>query len=149
MLDQAFALPSNYVTAAQMIQLGESKIALAGGMESMSQAPHVIRGMRWGVGLGEGKLEDSLMVMLLDTYCGLYMANTAELYAGQYGITREMQDEFALRSQQTADAAYKAGRLQEEIRQSRCAIAKASQRERCSPRTTIAVRRRRWRAWAS
>jgi acetyl-CoA acetyltransferase family protein len=98
-----------------MIQLGESKIALAGGMESMSQAPHVIRGMRWGVGLGEGKLEDSLMVMLLDTYCGLYMANTAELYAGQYGITREMQDEFALRSQQTADAAYKAGRLQEEI----------------------------------
>ena len=87
------------VTAAQMIQLGESKIALAGGMESMSQAPHVIRGMRWGVGLGEGKLEDSLMVALLDSYCGLYMANTAELYAEQQGITREMQDEFALRSQ--------------------------------------------------
>ena len=89
------------VTAAQMIQLGESKIVLAGGMESMSQAPHVIRGMRWGVGLGEGKLEDSLMVALLDTYCGLYMANTAELYAGQQGVTREMQDEFAMRSQKT------------------------------------------------
>jgi acetyl-CoA acetyltransferase family protein len=103
------------VTAAQMIQLGESKIALAGGMESMSQAPHVIRGMRWGVGLGEGKLEDSLMVALLDTYCGLYMANTAELYANQQGVTREMQDEFALRSQKTADDAYKAGRLQEEL----------------------------------
>ncbi len=103
------------VTAAQMIQLGESKIALAGGMESMSQAPHVIRGMRWGVGLGEGKLEDSLMVALLDTYCGLYMANTAELYAGQHGVTREMQDEFAMRSQKLADEAYKAGRLQEEI----------------------------------
>ncbi len=103
------------VTAAQMIQLGESKIVLAGGMESMSQAPHVIRGMRWGVGLGEGKLEDSLMVALLDTYCGLYMANTAELYAGQQGVTREMQDEFALRSQQLADQAYKAGRFQEEI----------------------------------
>jgi acetyl-CoA acetyltransferase family protein len=103
------------VTAAQMIQLGESRIALAGGMESMSQAPHVIRGMRWGVGLGEGKLEDSLMVALLDTYCGLYMANTAELYAGQFGITREMQDEFALRSQKLADDAYKGGRLQEEI----------------------------------
>ena len=98
-----------------MIQLGESKIALAGGMESMSQAPHVIRGMRWGVGLGEGKLEDSLMVTLLDTYCGLYMATTAELYAGQQGITREMQDEFALRSQKCADDAYKAGRLQEEL----------------------------------
>jgi acetyl-CoA acetyltransferase family protein len=103
------------VTAAQMIQLGESKMVLAGGMESMSQAPHVIRGMRWGVGFGEGKLEDSLMVALLDTYCGLYMANTAELYAEQQGITREMQDEFALRSQKTADDAYKAGRLQEEI----------------------------------
>lgn len=103
------------VTAAQMIQLGEAKTVLAGGMESMSQAPHVIRGMRWGVGLGEGKLEDSLMVALLDSYCNLYMANTAELYAEQQGITREMQDEFAVRSQQCADAAYKAGRLQEEL----------------------------------
>ena len=98
------------VTAAQMIQLGEARTVLAGGMESMSQAPHVIRGMRWGVGLGEGKLEDSLMVALLDSYCNLYMANTAELYAEQQGITREMQDEFAVRSQQCADEAYKAGR---------------------------------------
>src|SRR6202045_2872388 len=69
------------VNAAQMIQLGEASRVLAGGMEAMSQAPHVIRGARWGLGLGEGKLEDSLMVALLDTYCGLYMANTAELYA--------------------------------------------------------------------
>ena len=67
------------------------------------------------MGLGEGKLEDSLMVALLDTYCGLYMANTAELYGEQQGITREMQDEFALRSQQLADEATKACRLQEEI----------------------------------
>ena len=103
------------VTAAQMIQLGEAKTVLAGGMESMSQAPHVIRGMRWGVGLGEGKLEDSLMVALLDTYCGLYMANTAELYAEQQGITREMQDEFALRSQKTGRRRVQGGRLQEEI----------------------------------
>src|SRR6516162_8529182 len=103
------------VTAAQMIQLGESKMVLAGGMESMSQAPHVIRGMRWGVGFGEGKLEDSLMIALLDSYCGLYMANTAELYAEQQGITREMQDEFAHRSQQLAGEAQKACRLSEEI----------------------------------
>src|SRR2546430_408778 len=82
------------VTAAQMIQLGESQIALAGGMESMSQAPHVIRGARWGLALGEAKMEDSLMVALLDSYCGLYMAQTAEKYAGQQGITREMQDQF-------------------------------------------------------
>jgi acetyl-CoA acetyltransferase family protein len=103
------------VSAAQMIQLGEANIVLAGGMESMSQAPHVIRGARWGFGLGEGKLEDSLMVALLDTYCGLYMANTAELYGEQQGITRQAQDEFALRSQKCAEDAYKAGRLQEEI----------------------------------
>src|SRR2546423_758150 len=103
------------VTAAQMIQLGDSKIALAGGMESMSQAPHVIRGARWGLGLGEGKMEDSLMVALLDSHCGLYMAQTAERYAGQHGITREQQDEFALRSQKCAAEAYQAGRLQEEL----------------------------------
>lgn len=103
------------VNAAQMIQLGEATTVLAGGMESMSQAPHVIRGARWGLGLGEGKMEDSLMVALLDTYCGLYMANTAELYAEQQGITRQMMDEFALQSQQKAGEAQKACRLGEEI----------------------------------
>src|SRR5881275_2233832 len=85
------------------------------GMQSMSQAPHVIRGARWGLGLGEGKMEDSLMVALLDTYCGLYMAQTAERYGGQQGITREMQDEFALGSQQRAADAQKSCRLGEEI----------------------------------
>ena len=103
------------VSAAQMIQLGDASTVLAGGMESMSQAPHVVRGARWGLGLGEGKLEDSLMVALLDTYCGLYMANTAELYAEQQGITREKMDEFSLESQQKAGAAQKACRLAEEI----------------------------------
>jgi len=103
------------VNAAQMIQLDEAKIVLAGGMEAMSQAPFVIRG-RDGFTLAPGgKLEDSLMVALLDTYCGSYMANTAELYGSQQGITREMQDEFSLRSQHTADAAYKEGRMQEEL----------------------------------
>lgn len=103
------------VSAAQMIQLGEAKMVLAGGMESMSQAPHVIRGARWGLGLGEGKLEDSLMVALLDTYCGLYMAQTAENYGEQQGITRQQMDEFSLRSQRLAGEAQKACRLQEEI----------------------------------
>ena len=88
------------VNAAQMIQLGEANLVLAGGMEAMSQAPFTIRG-RDGFKLAPGgKMEDSLMVALLDSYCGLYMANTAELYGSQQGITREMQDEFALRSQQ-------------------------------------------------
>jgi acetyl-CoA acetyltransferase family protein len=103
------------VNAAQMVQLGEANMVLAGGMEAMSQAPFVIRG-RDGFTLAPGgKLEDSLMVALLDTYCGLYMANTAELYGEQQGITRQAQDEFALRSQQLAEAAYKDGRLQEEL----------------------------------
>jgi len=103
------------VNAAQMIQTDEAKIVLAGGMEAMSQAPFTIRG-RDGFSLTPGgKVEDSLMVALLDSYCGLYMANTAELYGEQHGITRQSQDEYALRSQQAADAAYKAGRLQEEL----------------------------------
>jgi acetyl-CoA acetyltransferase family protein len=103
------------VSAAQMIQTDEAKIVLAGGMEAMSQAPFAIRG-RDGFTLAPGgKLEDSLMVALLDTYCGLYMANTAELYGEQQGITRQAQDEFALRSQQRAEAAYKKGRIQEEL----------------------------------
>jgi acetyl-CoA acetyltransferase family protein len=103
------------VNAAQMIQLGEASTVLAGGMEAMSQAPFSIRG-RDGFSLAPGgKLEDSLMVALLDSYCGSYMANTAELYGSQHGVTREMQDEFALRSQKCADDAYKAGRIQEEL----------------------------------
>ena len=103
------------INAAQMVQLGEANVVLAGGMEAMSQAPFSIRG-RDGFTLAPGgKLEDSLMVALLDSYCGLYMANTAELYGEQQGITRQMQDEFALRSQHAADAAYKEGRLQEEL----------------------------------
>src|SRR2546423_4460992 len=103
------------VSGAQMIQLGEARTVLAGGMEAMSQAPHVIRGARWGFGLGEGKMEDSLMVALLDTYCGLYMAQTAEEYGNQQGITREQMDEFSLRSQRLAGEAQKACRLKEEI----------------------------------
>src|SRR3954454_16426461 len=103
------------VNAAQMIQLGEATTVLAGGMEAMSQAPFCIRG-RDGFALAPGgKLEDSLMVALLDSYCGSYMANTAELYGSQHGVTREMQDEFALRSQKCADDAYKAGHIQEEL----------------------------------
>jgi len=103
------------INAAQMIQLGEAGTVIAGGMEAMSQAPFVIRG-RDGFSLAPGgKLDDSLMVALLDSYCGLYMANTAELYGEQQGITRQMQDEFALRSQRCAEAAYKEGRLQEEL----------------------------------
>jgi acetyl-CoA acetyltransferase family protein len=103
------------VSGAQMIQLGEASAVLAGGMESMSQAPHVIRGARWGLKLGEGKLEDSLMASLMDSYCGYYMAQTAENLARKMDISRDEQDEFALLSQKRAAEAWQAGRFQEEV----------------------------------
>ena len=103
------------ISAAQLIQLGEANVVLAGGMESMSQAPHVIRGARWGFRFGQGKLEDSLMVALLDTYCGAYMAETAENLARKYGITRAAQDDFALRSQKLAAAGWEGGRFRDEV----------------------------------
>ncbi len=101
--------------AAQRLLLGESELILAGGMENMTQAPFVIRGLRNGLKLGGGALEDSLMAGLTDTYCGLPMALTAEKLAEQYGITRKDADAYALRSQQAADAAYKACRMKEEL----------------------------------
>ncbi|MBA3713269.1 MAG: acetyl-CoA C-acyltransferase [Pyrinomonadaceae bacterium] len=103
------------VSGAQMIQLGEAVTALVGGMESMSQAPHVIYGARSGFALGQGKLEDSLMVALLDTYCNTTMAGTAENLARRYEITREEQDKYALRSQQEAARAQNSGVFAEEI----------------------------------
>ncbi|HZT75740.1 MAG TPA: acetyl-CoA C-acetyltransferase [Vicinamibacterales bacterium] len=103
------------VSGAQMIQLGEAGIVLTGGVESMSQAPHVIRGLRNGLKLGQGKLEDSLWEALLDSYCGCTMAMTAENCAAKYGITRAEQDCFALRSQQLADQAWREGRFVEEV----------------------------------
>src|SRR5260370_1876822 len=101
--------------AAQRLLLDESEMILAGGMENMTQAPFVIRGLRNGLKLGGGALEDSLMVGLTDTYCGLPMALTAEKLAEQSGITRKQADGYALRSQQAADAAYKACRMKEEL----------------------------------
>ena len=103
------------VSGAHMIQLGEAQTVLAGGMESMSQAPHVIRGARSGFPLGGGKLEDSLMVALLDTYCNTPMAGTAENLARKFEISREEQDQYALRSQQEAKRAQDAGYFAEEI----------------------------------
>ena len=103
------------ISGAQQIQLGDAEIVLSGGVENMSQAPHVIRGLRSGLRLGQGRLEDSLYECLIDPMCGLSMAQTAERCAAQYGITREEQDAFALRSQQAAAAARSAGRFDEEI----------------------------------
>lgn len=103
------------ISGAEQILLEESEVVLAGGMENMSQAPHVIRGARSGLRLGQGSLEDSLMVALLDSYSGLYMAQTSDNLARKYDISREAQDEFAIRSQQKAGEAWESGRLAEEV----------------------------------
>jgi len=103
------------INGGQLIRLGEADVVLTGGMESMSQAPHVIRGLRNGLRLGQGALEDSLWSALLDTHCGCTMAVTAENCAAKYGITREDQDRYALRSQQLADRAWTEGRFADEV----------------------------------
>ncbi|HEX8355092.1 MAG TPA: acetyl-CoA C-acyltransferase [Pyrinomonadaceae bacterium] len=103
------------ISGAHLIMLDEARTALVGGMESMSMAPHVMYGARSGFGLGQGKLEDSLMVALLDTYCNTTMAGTAENLARRYEISRDEQDAYALRSQQEAKRAQDAGVFAEEI----------------------------------
>ncbi|HEY3171621.1 MAG TPA: thiolase family protein [Thermoanaerobaculia bacterium] len=103
------------VQGAQRILLGEATTVLAGGMENMSQTPHVIRGARRGLRLGEGQLEDSLMVALLDSWCGLYMAQTSDRVAAKYGISRQQQDSYAVSSQRRASAAWEGCRISEEV----------------------------------
>ena len=103
------------ISGGQMIKLDEADVVLTGGTESMSQAPHVIRGLRSGLRLGQGQLEDTLWSALLDTHCGCTMAATAENCAAKYAVSREEQDRYAIRSQQLADAAWKSGRLGEEV----------------------------------
>ena len=102
--------------AARMIMLGEADVVLAGGMENMSQAPHVVRGARTGLRFGSPvQFEDLLFEALKDPHCGLFMAQTAEALGRKYGISREEQDDFAWRSMQAGIAATEAGTFREEI----------------------------------
>lgn len=106
------------VSGAQEILLGDAEVALVGGTESMSQAPHVVRGARWGrmrLGDAGGNFEDLLWEALVDSNCGLSMAQTAEELADRYGVTRVEADEVAVRSQVRAHEAWSAGRFAEEI----------------------------------
>jgi acetyl-CoA acetyltransferase family protein len=103
------------LSGAQAILTGDATTCLVGGMENMSQAPHVIWGARKGFKLGQGQLQDLLMIALMDTYCGAYMAQTSNNLARDYGIGREEQDAFAIRSQQRAGAAWASGRMAEEV----------------------------------
>jgi acetyl-CoA acetyltransferase family protein len=101
---------------AQLILLGEADAVLAAGTESMSQAPHVVRGARWGIRLGPAApLEDALWEALKDPQCGLSMAETAEQLAERYKLTRNEVDQVALTSQQRAKQAWDACVFQDEV----------------------------------
>lgn len=104
------------VNGVQDIETGFAEISLTGGVENMSAYPHVLRGLRWGLPLGQSPaLEDSLWVGLTDTYCNLPMGLTAEKLGAQYKLTKDEVDQFALRSQQLWKAAQDAGRFKEEL----------------------------------
>ena len=104
------------VSGAEDILLGSAKLCLTGGAESMSQAPHVVRGARWGLRLGPaGPFEDVLWESLEDPYAGCSMAQTAENLGEEYEISREAVDEYALRSQQLAKKAWDEGKFDDEV----------------------------------
>jgi len=102
--------------AAQAIGNGDAEVVIAGGQENMSLAPHVLMNSRDGFRMGDAKMIDSMIVDgLWDVYNKYHMGITAENVARQYGISRAMQDEFALASQTKAIAAQDAGRFRDEI----------------------------------
>jgi acetyl-CoA acetyltransferase family protein len=103
------------VSAAQLVRLGEADVVLAGGTESMSGQPHIVRGARWGLKFRAGSLEDNLWLALVDGYNNLPMAGTAENLARRHGISRKEQDDFAYRSHMAAAASQQAGLFAEEI----------------------------------
>jgi len=104
------------IDAALSMLAGDSECALVGGSESMSQAPHVARGLRFGVALGKApKLEDALWEALTDSYNGLPMAMTAENLAVKYNISQREVDEYSVLSQRRFAAAQEGGRLGEEL----------------------------------
>jgi acetyl-CoA acyltransferase 2 len=129
------------LSGAQHIQLGEAGVVLAGGMENMSQVPHIIRGLRGGLKLGQGKLEDWLWEGLNDPYAGCSMAITAENCAVKYGITREESDAYALRSQQLASKAWTSGVMKDEVTpveiKTKKGVTLVDQDDHLRPETTI------------
>src|SRR5216684_1568742 len=104
------------ILAAQQIMLGRANIVLAGGTESMSRVPYFVEGARWGMRMGHAELVDGMYRDgFNDPLSGLVMGETAEKIAGQYEISRDEQDEYALRSQQRASAAIAAGSFAAEV----------------------------------
>ena len=131
------------LSGAQHIQLDEAGVVLAGGMENMSQVPHIIRGLRGGLKLGQGKLEDWLWEGLNDPYAGCSMAITAENCAVKYGITREASDAYALRSQQLAHKAWTSGLMKDEVTpveiKTKKGVTLVAQDDHMRPETTMEI----------
>lgn len=101
---------------AQFIMLGDADVVLAGGVESMSNAPYVLPNARWGERMGHGKMVDSMIYdALIDKFNDIHMGITAENIAERWGLTREEQDAFAAESQRRAENAQKEGKFKEEI----------------------------------
>ena len=103
------------IQACRQIVVGDSEVVLAGGTESMSQAPHTIRGARWGIPLGASKMGDLLWESLYDPYAGFSRAETAENLADKSELSRAEVDDFAYQSQMRTQAAREAGRFDDEI----------------------------------
>jgi acetyl-CoA C-acetyltransferase len=103
------------VSAAQAIQTGEAEVALAGGAESMSRGPYWMPSARWGARMGEAELIDPVMGALTDPFNSILMGVTAENLAERGSISRERQDEFAVRSHRLAAAAREEGRFDAQI----------------------------------
>ncbi len=131
------------LSGAQMILTGEAATCLVGGMENMSQAPHCIWGARRGLPLGQGQLQDLLMVALLDSHCGCYMAQTSNNLAREYGISREEQDAYAVESQRRAAVAWEAGRFADEVAaveiETRKGVKRFEKDEHLRPGTTMEI----------
>ena len=136
--------------AAQAIQTGDAEFVVAGGTESMTNAPYLLPNARGGYRMGNATMVDAMINDgLWEAYRGYHMGVAAEMIAEKYGITREEQDAFAAESHRRAALAtekcwFRAGIVPVEIRRLRKARLRAS-----SQRTSLSVRRRRWRSWRS
>ena len=103
------------ISAIQLLALGDASIAMAGGVEVMSNGAHIVEGFRWGARMGDGKVHDMMLGALHDPFGHGHMGITAENISSRYQISRDMQDEFAFISQQRANKAIEGGVFKDQI----------------------------------
>ena len=103
------------VSASQILMLGDASVAIAGGVEVMSNGAHIVQGFRWGSRMGDGQVHDMMLGALHDPFGHGHMGITAENISSRYQISREMQDEFALTSQKRAHEAIENGNFKDQI----------------------------------